>query len=460
MPSFVTCLAYLAVALFATAGFAGTHAQPADFPAGDPMSDRVAFEYAIYYLPAYHGDIEPLLAAQTRRLAPALKLEMQKPPPEPPPARMLWAHVENDVSHDYTPPDLHALKYFARGLSAEQAEQVQSSRQALVLDFTHAKADVWEALRVADEVVESVARKSGGLIWDDETRLLYTPDEWRAQRIATWTTPPDLWKHIAIHSYKNGQYVRSITLGMAKFGLPDIVVDEFSWANDRGIGNLINSFAQLMAEGARFEKAGHYDLDLRKLRNAAARARQLKDVDKGTTPVAHLHLLKARREDGDPRNRLIEAAFDLYPGTTARERQDAMLSSLFGAKDSIAHIKPNDELREASQKAVARLPALHNAFDAGLAPGEFIDVKVPFEVAGGGREYMWVEIDSWSRDGSIRGMLRNDPEKVAGLRAGSTVEVDEDDVFDYLLHHADGSLEGNETSKIVLKLQQESAHAQ
>ena len=51
----------------------------------------------------------------------------------------------------------------------------------------------------------------------------------------------------------------------------------------------------------------------------------------------------------------------------------------------------------------------------------------------------------------ITGILENVPEKVDGLKAGSHVEVDDGSLYDYELHLKDGSIEGNETGKILMK---------
>jgi uncharacterized protein YegJ (DUF2314 family) len=66
---------------------------------------------------------------------------------------------------------------------------------------------------------------------------------------------------------------------------------------------------------------------------------------------------------------------------------------------------------------------------------------------------MWVEVTAW-RDTKIRGLLANDPFEIPTLHAGQVVEVDEGDVFDYLLRHRDGTTEGNETGRILERRQQ------
>jgi hypothetical protein len=52
-------------------------------------------------------------------------------------------------------------------------------------------------------------------------------------------------------------------------------------------------------------------------------------------------------------------------------------------------------------------------------------------------------------------MLRNEPEQVLDLHAGAVVSFSESEVFDYILHHRDGSNEGNETGKLILEMQEQ-----
>ena len=50
-------------------------------------------------------------------------------------------------------------------------------------------------------------------------------------------------------------------------------------------------------------------------------------------------------------------------------------------------------------------------------------------------------------------LLANDPEDVPGLKSGSPVKVNEDELFDYIRHLADGGTEGNETGALMTKKQ-------
>ncbi|MFA6903465.1 MAG: DUF2314 domain-containing protein [Gallionellaceae bacterium] len=361
----------------------------------------------------------------------------------------------NNVKEKYAPPDINSLKYFGRGLTHAQAQAVQKSQQAYILDFGYPRSEVWSGLRAAYEIAESVARETGGLLWDEQTRELYTPDAWHKKRIASWQEAiPAISDHTTIHAYNAGEYVRAITLGMSKFGLPDVVIDDFSWSMNRSMGHLINLFCQAIAEGATITKHGEFDLDIRAIKNTKIRDSQIESLKPNATALALLSAKYGKAEEGDPDNRLISLAFSRYPGKDAHASQEKLLSSLFGWEDEVTYVKHNEELIAASNRAKALLPALQKAFAAGLAPGEFIQVKAPFAVPAGGQEWMWVEITSWQED-KIKGLLKNEPFNIPSLHGGQIVEIRQQDIFDYIRRHPDGKEEGNETGTIIQKMQLE-----
>jgi len=415
------------------------------------MSDSISFQYAIYYLPVPTNDplhvLGQVLAGEEG--APTLVNESQKRPDSP----VVHAYPLEQVETKYPPPDIKSLQYFGRGLTRDQAEQLQKSRLAFVMDFAHGRAHVWDGLRKANSIAEALARRTGGLLWDEATREVFTPDEWDRKRIQPWTNGiPDLSKHTTIHAYKSGEYVRAITLGMAKVGLPDVVVERFSWSLDRTMGHLINLFCQSMAEGAVIRTSGQYDLDIRTIQNKEVRDPQVSSLKSNATAVAQLVLREGNLEEGDPKNRLIEITFDRYPGRDVHAKQEALLSSLFGWEDAITPVKHNEALLAASRRAKAKLPTLRKEFAAGLNPGEFIQVKAPFKTPDGGQEWMWVEITAWE-GANIKGMLKNEPFNIPSLHGGQIVKVKQEDVFDFIRRYPDGRQEGNETGAIIQNMQ-------
>jgi uncharacterized protein YegJ (DUF2314 family) len=416
------------------------------------MSESIRFQYAVYLLPM-HG-------TGTRKVPALLRDAMAKHPdltvveaiPEHPQAMLVRAYIRSDVKQAYAPPDMKALQYFGRDVSGEQAKALQDSSNAVILEFAHPKKYAWSGLRAADEFVEDIARKSGGLVWDEETREVFSPDAWHQKRLANWNSEiPDVSGQTVIHIYPKGEYARAITLGMSKMGLPDVVIEESPWSSKNQVGNLINIFCQDIAERGTLHSNNNFRLDLRAIRTSSVRETQIKSLKANAVGVACLSLVQGKHEEGDPKNRLVRLMADRYEGNDPHAKQDSMLSSFFGWEDSMVKIEHNPELLSASVAAKGKLPELRRAFNAGLKPGEFIDVKAPFPADNGGREWMWVEVTRWKAN-DIQGLLESDPFEISRLHSGQMVEVREEQVFDYIHQYADKRIEGNTTGEIIRKM--------
>jgi uncharacterized protein YegJ (DUF2314 family) len=418
-------------------------------PPGSLMQENIAFQFAVYYLPVPTNNptaiLDTLLIEKFPNARRVAKLSNSTE------GVCIASQLETNVQESYSPPNPGSLKYFGRGLSREQALALYKSQQALLLNFGYSKAHVWDGMRLALLLSSALARQTGGILWDAETREAFIPDTWETNRLATWDAEvPDISRHTTMHAYRKEEegFVRAITLGMIKFGLPDLVIEDFSWSQNRNIGHLINLFGQTIAEGASVRKAGEFDLDIRAIKNYRVRDPQISSLKSNATAKALLSLRVGRREEGDPWNRLVEITFDRYTPRDLHARQEALLSAMFGWEDLVSGIRHDEALLAASQKAREKLPALREHFNKSIQPGEYVLVKVPFPTPKGGNEYMWVEISSWNGD-NIKGLLRNEPVSIPSLHGGQMVEVSEAKIFDYIHTLPDGTREGNETSKLI-----------
>lgn len=411
------------------------------------MQEHISFQFAIYYLPEPQRDplaaLESLLKRNPAIFQRVDKIKHNEQVPT------MAARLESDPQRKYAPPGRDLLHRFGYGLSRDEASALQQTKSVLILDWSYSKKYVWSGMRSALTLTESLARSTGGVIWDETTREIFSPDAWEKRRVSNWSEDvPDITKHTVIHAYKKGQGVRAITLGMEKFGLPDVVIDNFSWSLNRNMGIVISLFAQAMAEGARLNVPGTFDLQFKAIKNPKVREPQTTSLKSNATGVALLMLKTGTWETGDPRNRLIEITFERGEGPDIHARQSHILAQAFGWKDDVTPVRHDKALKAASQRARAKLPMLRTQFNKGLAPGEYILVKAPFGTPGQGQEWMWVEVTSW-KGVKITGLLKNEPFHIADLHAGQIVHVMESDVFDYIRKHPDGTLDGNETGKLI-----------
>jgi uncharacterized protein YegJ (DUF2314 family) len=418
---------------------------------GSPMSLTIDFRFAVFMVPTAEKDPQVALAAAIGKYSPNLKHIADIP--EKPIEMVVKAQLLKNAAEKYPPPTAEELKYSGFGLSKGQVVALQQSKQVFILEFAHPKERVWEALRAANLIVEQVAGDTKGLIWDEETQDMFTPEAWEQRRLSKWSgVTPNIETQISVQSYQKGEFVRGVSQGMKKAGLPDVVVEDFDWSSESQVVDLINLFCQTMAEGASLSIPGKFRLDLKEIKDTDARESELRSLKLKGIGVGYLQLKTGTVDKGDPENRLIELASDRYDGNDPQSKKQRLLSCFFGSDDVATNVEHTDEVLEASRKARTQLPSLSEKFNAGLEPGEFIQVKAPFKTPDGGREWMWVEITHW-KNKRIRGVLENDPVLIPELRSGEVVEIREDDVFDYIHRFSDGHREGNTTGEIIKKME-------
>lgn len=348
---------------------------------------------------------------------------------------------------EFAPPTVERLRYFGRGLPEAQANAVQESREAVVMAFAMSKKQSDAVHRDALAMAAAVAKKAGGLIWDEDTGQLFSVAAWSDRLAKDPTDAANLGQHFAVRSYREGNLVRLVTFGLSKFGLPDIVVPDVPVASASPMGNLVNLAAAALVASPELKQPGRLVVDLAELGI---------ERPKGAASRIEVTLAMGERSEGDPDNRTVVIVFP-GPADSVHERQAALLAKVTGTKDELTRSSMDSEIVDASRQAQRELSALRPAFDAGLAKHETLLVKAPFPTRTGGQEWMWVEVQGW--DGKkLTGILQNDPQLADDLEAGSKVKVNQALVLDYIHKKADGSVVGNATAKILERKKSEAMH--
>lgn len=312
------------------------------------------------------------------------------------------------------PPDEERLRFSGRGLTPGQQAAAAKSKDLFVLAFNYPSEAIPAVLKEADALTAAFARETKGLIFDAETRELFTLEAFTSMRLTAWRdAEPVVSKHCTVHSYRDGNSYRAVSLGMNKLGLPDLCVNHFPGDRFVQVGVLMELAMAAIHERPE-QQAGN-----------ALKVMQL-SVPAGTGTA----------EEGDNPNRLIE----LRPSV-------AQLDTL-AAVHQVSLAQANDEeLGAASRRARAQLPTVKNNLAKDLAAGASLKVKAPFEYPGG-REFMWVNVHRWEGQ-RITGSLDNSPRFVTSLVAGAVVTVDEATVFDWVRLSSDGGVEGDETTRVL-----------
>lgn len=342
-------------------------------------------------------------------------------------------------------PGEDELRYFARGLDAGDLARARAVKRGTLIGVTLPSGPrARELLGGMQRMAAQLARSRGGFVWDDVTRELFTPDSLEKRRVHAGAL--DVRDHVIMHAYRDGELTRVITLGMEKFGLPDLVVEEAS--DGKGVGQIVNLAAQLLLEGANLSAGGKLQLDLDALKDPDIRRQMTGQLLDGATRKAEVKALQGRAEKGDPENVLLE----LWFGEPPPEKQDAVAARIWGVKDEVINARTDPALAaESAREREKLLREVKPLFLRGELSARHLSVKLPFR-DGKNTEWMWVEVVRW-QGSEVRGILRNQPQFMRGLASGAQVAGDESEIFDYILSLPDGGTEGNTTGALILARQ-------
>ena len=399
----------------------------------------VEFIFALYFAPEPtaepEAEIEILLGEKHKQLD------------QPKVIRTEWMPTV-----EYPPPSPETFRYAAVGLQSDMALKFADSSKVLLLTFSSEPSNCVSANQQACEFTADLAEATGGYPWDEECRLMYSTSAWRSKRVDTWHEGiPNIIQHVNMHAYRNPELVRIITLGMRKFNLPDLAMNQVNSGSSRSAGNTINYIAQALLEGQRPNEM-QFTLVLDSIKHPEVRSIALENPLEGAVGRVDLLLTNEEWEEGDPYNAIFNLTFPSMEASTEPERQGLAFKKLYGSNDEVQGIKGDDpELLAASREARDAFFKLKEHFNAGLKANERLVIKHGFSVSGE-KEYMWVEVLKWDKK-TIQGILLNDSFYDDKLVSGKRVKIPLSEVFDYIHYRADGTSIGNETGKVISKRQ-------
>ena len=415
---------------------------------GELGDSRSSFHLSVYFLSLPPSDLDQNLRLALRA-SPGIRLVAREPA-----GGLPFTVVRTNLlvlsESAYDPPPVSHLQHHGHGLNAGDIDRLQAATHALQFQFTLPHPRRSAGHRDVHAFLAAFARGADGIIWDEETREAFTADAWEARRVIPEDEEAVNLLHQTVLDLDEGPdgLLRVVSLGMRKFGLPDIALDNLPRTQARQGARIVNTVALALAGGARLDDQGRFTLRRDTLLPLSARKAVSDVVHTNASPEVVIELRPGRRVPGDPDNRLLEISLAPYFGVDETARLAALLFALFGGESDVRSTPDTPEYLAASQRARARLPEWRQRFRAGLRPGDILCVKKEFKTPDGVGERMWVEIIDWNDDGSIAGILQNEPVKATDYQEGQQIRLGEDEVIDVIHIHPDGTFEGNETGLI------------
>lgn len=373
-------------------------------------------------------------------------------PPTPERPFLTYYRFARPFGNEPGPGEGH-LKSFGRGIGDPEKRQFASTGWSHYVLLRGKTDDAVSSYRKVCQLALEAAERVNGLLYDSETREYFSREEWRKRRLDNWSTNgvPNMIEHVVVSVAQPAPpspMLRSITHGMRKLGLPDLVVEGLPRSHSGTVSALLQLTAQAMAEQSEAPDPDDYSLNLKEVRDPQVREQTKSWFGENGSGRVRLSLYDGKPRQNDPDNQLLELAFDHGNGRTHAEKLSDMLSQAFGSRDNLTDVEPSEAIDAASARAKKKLAEMKSAFRKGLPGNARLLVKGPFRHKDG-TEWMWMELAEWTEDDDLRGLLENDPVNVDYLRAGSNVTFHLDKAFDYILIHPDGTREGNETGKLI-----------
>jgi uncharacterized protein YegJ (DUF2314 family) len=347
-------------------------------------------------------------------------------------------------------PDYEYIRLAAQGLSEEEIVMLSDASSALMLTFFTTSTNILEKQRNIVAIMEALMEGKNNFIGDFNTRRYYSAASWKAQRVDPFVGKFML-QEITIHTYREEEnYCRMVTLGMSKFCLPDISINNIVCGDQNSFGTLVNAIIATWSDRPFIQADSTLLIDLQNISDSKLKEYLTADLKEGAEQQVEVQLTSVFPEEGDEPNLQLSVVFKDPNFSSEQEQQLAMLKKLFGTQDKYIQVAHDEAILEASERAKARLPELQKLFKKGLEPGFSLLLKAPFTTDTGGTEWMWIEVTAWNNT-DITGVLQNEPYEVSSLEAGAIVTVNQEDIFDYILSKPDGTYDGNETGKLMEK---------
>lgn len=298
------------------------------------------------------------------------------------------------------------------------------SQQVVLLRWAAPREQGMAALADALEI----ATRAGPWIEDLDTGRRMDAKVARSLIAEARSESPDLSRLIVLEPHENLEGPSLLTTrGLLRLGLPELVEVGVPTGKLGEAGARMNALAQALYEqgAARGGPASTVQVDAARFRSETAR--QAGCELKGTATLSYDRGNKAILGAG------LRASLDGFQGG-------------FGACAAPAASAPAESLASVRARAMRRLKTeIRAAWAAGLPAGDRLMVKAPFLDPEGNVEWLWLQVERWEGDDTLKGRLVSSPSKAAGVQKGDPVQARLDVVFDWLWIHKDGRREGNET---------------
>ncbi|MDB5013162.1 MAG: hypothetical protein JWQ25_1364, partial [Daejeonella sp.] len=242
-------------------------------------------------------------------------------------------------SKEFAPPDSTSIGYFARGLSEKEKSNLQKYTNVVSIVFQGKSKDVYNKQKRINDFVNELVKNRNVVIADFNSYEWFNSKSWNENRVNNFTDSiRNIVNQISIHSYRDGEFCRAITMGMDKFSLPDISIKAFACSDQNTYSSLINAAIQTLAENPYMLADSTLSIDLKSIKNDTVRNRLRSNLGQNAKENAVIKYKSVKPEEGDNFNQQFLISFQDGNYNNPQEEQDKLVADLFGSEDSIVRV--------------------------------------------------------------------------------------------------------------------------
>jgi uncharacterized protein YegJ (DUF2314 family) len=349
------------------------------------------------------------------------------------------------AAEDWGIPAEALLPVVAKALTAAERVTVHKRPTVVVVRVGGPFSPKQLVARAGFALTASIAGRLEGLVYDETLRRIETASQFAEHAIVAPIGDPAFREdRIVIQFYQEEDgTARLISLGMRRFGAPDLEVRGAQVGAGRSLGNAMNAVAYRLAAG---ETLAPLMVTLDDVVRATGKSSAELHPGKAGPATELVDLVVPPHQEGDPDNAIVRL---VPPGGATPSGYDDLVRGLFGVAEQLVDQNDDAALIAASERAARSFPAAVSRWKAMGSPRSTLLVKLPFAIPNdGGLEWMWVNVMS-VQDTTISGSLANSPAYITDLKGGAPVRGKRKDLSDWLIKLPDGGTEGGETIRVL-----------
>ena len=333
-------------------------------------------------------------------------------------------------------PSLQALQYFGRGFDQSKANRIMASDYSVSFIGVGPFDKSHKLLRKITQCVGGIAEKYDAFIYDVSDSLTFTPVSFENIRLGEIKKGFLSASQFGVRAYRVEKGIRSVSMGLEKFGQPNLVIENFSDHHMAYMDKLFSIVLQHVIESPIPVKPGPMVFDIKNIANPAVRSELGSSVEANGSGKTKLMFKKAASLDGDPLG-LLAVSFENSPGDSLWLEQANLLKHVFGKDRTISNVPDPDRLESAVTLAKLRAKAILEEDHALEKDGMRLLVAI---VMAEHEEVVWVEVAEWKAQQGM-GVLLSDPIHTKSFRSGMTYKFDYNSIMDFKLYGTDGLVE-------------------